>query len=474
MQKLTPHDYQRMRIDSFLTESTKAALCSDEMGSGKTLVATEIILGGNFKRVLIVGVKDTFDTWSATLENQSEGAVQLRRLDSTKTGRANFNAFLAGERGIFFAGSQFLVRQDWEYEPTGEVDENGKAIRERTQLKTYKKMVPLDLLVWDEVHVLQDRKSAGFKTAQHIPAEYKLGMSGTPGGNSFDGLWAVTKWLWPDLIDGSFWRWREQWCEMEDKYIGGGKVTKKVVGEREPGAFVATLPLYFRHEAEPVPDPIIVEVDLEPEQREQYDMLEKDRLLWFEEQVKIIDMPAHVRQMLRTATLGTMKLVNDDEIFFDIDCRSAKLKALSGILKFWGDERAIIGMDSKRFVKAVVAQMRNAGLSVAEWSGDVSTKDRERIKADFIAGRVQYIACTISSMSTGLDGFQRVCSKLVWLNELDGNPSLNEQFVRRLFRPGRVGNFEQVKIIARNTWDDEVHRGNVLKSASMRKTLSAA
>jgi len=471
---LTPHDYQEDRIQSFLSEPTKAALVADEPGAGKTLVGAEIALQGNFQRVLIVGIKDTFDAWTATLAAQSDGGIVLRRMDGTKQGRAVMADFLAGEPGFYFTGSQFLVRQDWEYVPTGEVDENGKPLRDRKQLQVFKKMKPVDLLIWDEVHVLQNRKSAGFKTAKHIPAEYRLGMSGTPGGNSFDGLWAVTKWLWPDLIDGSFWRWREQWCEMEDIYLGAGKVTKKVVGEREPGSFVQTLPLYFRHEAEPVPAPIIVEVDLEPEQQEQYDVLQHDAILWWEQQVKVIEMPAHLRQMLRTATLGTMKLVDEDEIFFDLDCRSAKLKALSGILKFWGDEQAIIGMDSKRFVKAVVAQMRRAGLRVAEWSGDVSTKDRERIKAAFLAGEIQYIACTIASMSTGLDGFQRVCGRLVWLNELDGNPSANEQFVRRLWRPPYRQDFQHVKITARNTFDDEVFRGNAMKKAQMRKALSAA
>lgn len=472
--KLTPHEYQEDRIDSFLLEPTRAALVSDEPGSGKTLTATEIIIRGGFKRVLIVGVKDTFDGWLSTLAAQSDGGIVLRRLDSTAAGKRNMNDFMDGADGIFFTGSQYLVRQDWEYTPTGEVDENGKAVTERKQRKIYKKMRPLDLLVWDEVHALQNRKSASFKTAQHINAEYRIGLSGTPGGNNFDGLWAVTKWLWPETIDGSYWRWREEWCETEEVYLPGGKSTKRVIGERNPGAFVASLPLYFRFEAEPVPAPVIVEVDLEPEQREQYDILEHDLMLWYEEHVKVIDMPAHLRQMLRTATLGTMSLIEDDEIHFDIDCRSAKLRALSGILKSWGTERVIIGMDSKRFLKATVAQMKRAGLSVAEWSGDVSTKERERLKAAFLDGSIQYLAVTISSFSTGLDGFQNVCSKMVMLSELDGDEITNEQFVRRLWRPPYNTSFTLVKLIARDTWDDDVHRGNAMKSASSRRALRIA
>lgn len=470
----TPHDYQMERIDSFLIEPTKAALVGDEMGAGKTLTATEIALRGGFQRVLIVGVKDTYDSWTATIAAQSDGGTVLRRLDSTSEGKRAMNDFLEGADGFYFTGSQYLVRQDWEYTATGEVDDKGKAITERTQRKIYKKMRPLDLIIWDEVHVLQNRRSAGFKTAQHIPAEYKVGLSGTPGGNSFDGLWAVTKWLWPDLVDGSYWRWREQWCQTEEVYLGAGKKTTKVIGEKNPGAFVASLPLYFRHEAEEPPAPLVIEVDMEPEQQEQYEMLEQDLMLWYEQQVKVIEFPTHLRQVLRTATLGTMKLVGDDEIHFDLDTHSAKLKALSGILKFWDGEQVIIGMDSKRFLKACVAQMQRAGLKVAEWSGDVSTKERERIKAAFLAGEIQYIAATIASMSTGLDGFQRVCSKLVWLNELDGNPAMNAQFLARLWRPPYNRDFQHVKILARDTWDSETHAKNAMTRAANRKALALA
>jgi len=483
---LTPHDYQEERIESFLNEPTKAALVADDPGGGKTLVAAEIIVRGKFERVLILGVKDTFDSWNATVQVQSEGALSLRRVDSTKEGKVALADLIAGKPGLYFAGTQFLVRQDWRYDKVFDSDGNPvyeldkfdqptqKQATERVHLGLYKKMKPLDLFIFDEFHVIQSRTSVGYKTVKTIRTEYKLGLSGTPGGNSFDGLWTPTRWLWPTLIDGSYWRWREQWCAMEDVYLKGGKVTKKVVGELRPGAFVASLPLYFRHEAPPVPAPKIIEVELEPEQREQYDMIEKDYMLWVEQQVLIVDLPVTMKQRLRTATLGTMSLTTEDEIFFDINCHSAKLRALSGLLRFWGDEPVIIGMDSKRFAKVVVAQMQRAGLSVAEWTGDVNSKDRAEVKDAFLAKDLQYIVATIPSMSTGLDGFQRVCKRLVWLSEMEGNPSINEQFVRRLYRPPYNPDFQHVKIVAKNTFDDEAHRLNVMKHASMRRSLKSA
>lgn len=502
MDKLTPRPAQIERIEAFINEPTKAGLLADEMGVGKTLVAVEIAL--RFERTLTIGVKDTFGQFAELFEAQSDGTQQLRRLDSTKGGRQALADMLAGKPGHYFAGSQFLTTQDWRSdriydEETGRTvwDTMAKtgAVKTRkakageigprelpvaktvsTHLGLYRKMKPLDALVFDEVHVIQNRKSSGFRTVKTIKSEYKLALSGTWYGNKFDGAWAVARWLWPDLIDGSFWRWKAEWCETEDVYVGKDETRERVIGEKQPGAFVASLPLYFRAEAEPLPPSIDIFVNLTPKQREQYTQLEEDLMLWVGENPLVVDLPATLRQRLRTASLGEMNLTEDGDIFFDLDCASSKITALHGILNgYWGGtERALIGMDSKRFANVTAERMRQAGERVALWTGDTTSKQRDEIKAAFLAGEVQYIVNTIASMSTGLDGFQRVCSKMVLLNELDGNEAVNAQYVRRLFRPGRVGDYELVKILANDTLDAGVYGANLARSLANRTTMRLA
>lgn len=484
-QKQTPRAAQSERIQRFLAESTKAALLADEPGVGKTLVAVEI--AKQFKRVLIIGIKDTAAQFADLFALQTEGGIELRRIDSTKAGKANMAALLAGDAGHFFIGAQYLTTQDWTHVPV--TDSEGKPVMvidkktllptdkqqtERVHKRLYAKMPPLDLVVFDEVHMVQNRKSVGIRTLRTIKTEWKLGMSGTPYGNKFPGIWAITRWLWPDLIDASFIRWSDEWCTKETVYLPGRKTTESITGEKEPGRFVSTLPLYIRAEAERVPAPIEVYVDLTPEQRRVYTELEQDLVTWLGENPLVVEVPPVLRQRLRTATLGEMSVTADGEVYFDSECRSAKLQALAGILDYWGDEPAIIGMDSKLFAKVTYERMKRAGEKVALWTGDVSSKQRDQIKADFLAGRIQYICATISSMSTGLDGYQTVCSRLCWLNELDGNEAVNEQFVRRLFRPGSKGGFQQVKILASGTLDENVMGANLARALLNRRTLRHA
>lgn len=538
MEKQTPREAQALRIQSLLNEPTKAALVADEPGYGKTLVAVESAAA--FDRVLIVGIRDTFDAFADLMLAQTDGRVALRRIDSTAPGKRALADLLAGEPGHYFAGAQYLVRQDWEIKPafhpkqTGEpwrpkfkswtktdpddlilVPQNpdeelfwkaqhyGKKcpkgawgknvigpalvpIRESksTQKKIYKGMPPLDLLVFDEVHLIQNRKGNGFKTLQTIPTEYKLGMSGTPQGNKFPGLWAVCRFLWPDLIDVNYVRWEGMWCTTETVYRDGQPLLDRndepvlrVVGEKYPGEFVKTLPLYFRAEAEPIPAPTPVLVDLSPAQRYQYESLERDLIVWIEDHPLAVDLPVTLRQRLRTATLGELAVTENGEVYFDPECRSSKLQALSGVLRFWGPQHAIIGMDSKQFADITYERMLRAGESVALWTGDTSEKKRAEVKRAFLAGEVQYIVATIGSMSTGLDGFQKVCNKVAWLNELDGDEATNEQFIRRTFRPGRTeenGGFQHVKLLARDTKDLGVWSANTARSFGNRTSLRLA
>jgi len=503
MDRLTPRDAQIERIEAFLNEPTKAALLADEMGVGKTLVAVEIAL--RFKRTLTIGVKDTYAQFAELFEAQSEGTQQLRRLQSeTKAGREAMADMLAGKPGHYFAGSQFLVAQDWQSDrvldsetgrtvwktlkktgavvtrkaKSGEIGPRVLPVAETvsTQRNIFRKMKPLDAVLFDEVHVIQNRKSAGSKTIKTIKTEYKLALSGTFYGNTFTGAWAVCRWLWPTLVDGSYWHWVKEWCTSEEVYVAKDETRTVYGNEKEPGEFVKTLPLYFRAEAEPLPPSIDIYVDLTPKQREQYRDLEEDMMLWVGENPLVVDLPATLRQRLRTAALGEMNVTEDGEVFFDLDCESAKLRAMHGVLNtYWGGkEQAIIGMQSKRFAYVTAERMRRAGERVALWTGDTSSTQRDEIKRAFLAGEIQYIVATIKSMSTGLDGFQRVCSKMVWLEELDGDEAVNAQFVRRLFRPGRVGHFESVKILAKDTKDTGVYGANLARALANRATMALA
>lgn len=509
-----------MRICQELTSGTMAALDASDMGVGKTSVTAQVVANLGLNHVLYVGVKDTFKEWQETLSAQSDGAISLRRIDTTKAGRKAFEDFRVGVVGHYFAGSQFLGTADWTRVPV--LQNNGRAkiahkngepvLKENDQigpqlipvfetkrkhLGIYKKLPTLDLIVYDEVHVAANRISNAIGTIRSIPTTRKLALSGTFFGNKFPGAHTISRWLWPNvltdinefLIDPSAVRWAEEWCATETP-IGRngkpvvdprGKPIRKIVGEKNPGEFVKTLPLYLRAES-PIgkePDPELIYVDLSVEERRDYDQMVEEGLFWLSThpglEPLVANLPISKRARLRTATLGTLSL-RAGEIYFHTETRSSKMFALREILDRpdWQGRPVAIYTESKRYARVLVERMQRGGLKAVEWSGDVPSKKRDEIKRQFLGGEIQYIVAVISAFGTGLNGFQEVCNRVVWMSESE-NAKDNVQAIRRFWRlGGNLEDFQHVKILARDTIDDDIELRNRVNTEIARETMKLA
>ncbi|WP_406245835.1 helicase-related protein [Microbacterium sp. M] len=512
MTAYTPHDYQEAAIQRVLAEPTRAALIGDEVGRGKTLVSAEIILRAGWKRVLLIGIPDTFEQWDETIQRQSNGtAPRLRRLDSTKVGRAHYADFLDGADGLYFAGMQWLNAQDFKHQdklgedgqPIEKIDKatglpTGKFERERVHLQTFAKMSKrklggLDAVIFDEAHQVCNYKSVQRRTLLTLRGRdrqqaFKIALSATWSGNSFDNAWSLTNWLWPELIP-AYWNWHEQWVQMRpskkadgsDIYVGGRQIME-VAGEREPGEFVKTLPCYIRNEAEEqAPEPVRILVDSTPEQRAQYEELKEELMTWAsnwegEREPLVVDIPAVLHSRLKQVALAELSLDEEGGVTFARNAASAKLRALRGILDQWGAQPVVIFTDSKLFAKLAAQRMRDAGYTAVAYTGDTKRADRQQIKADFIEGRVQYVVGTVQSMGTGLDGFQRVCSKVVWLSVPDGDPGRKTQALGRVFRPGRTlvyGEFVHAHILMSDSLDVDVLESLLAKGREIQASVGA-
>lgn len=518
MARYVPHDYQTDAIERALAEPTRAALIGSEVGTGKTLLTAEIMIRAGWERVLLIGIPDTFSQWAETIERQSEGtAPALRKMESNKAGRAAYADFLAGEPGYYFAGIQWLQAQDFRHEdkldadgmPIEKIDKNtglptGKMERQRVHLRTFAKMSQrkgggLDAVIFDEAHQVSNYKSIGrrtlltFRGRDEAPM-FKMALSATWSGNSFDNAWSLTNWLWPELVP-AYWNWHGQYVEMKasknaegnDVYVGGKQVME-VAGEKNPGEFARSLPLYIKDEAEKAPEAINVYCEPTPQQSAQFAELKAELLTWVYSEMSegreplVIDIPAVLHSRLRQVALAELSFDIDGNVAFAPNAASGKLRALKGILEQWGGQPAVLFTDSEKFARLTADRMTAAGWSVACWTGKTSRDDRAQIKADFIAGKIQYIVGTVQSMGTGIDGLQRVCSKAVWLSEPDGNPVLADQALGRVFRPGRTlkyGEFQHVRLLQLDSPDVGVAARIVAKAKAIyastgRHVLTAA
>lgn len=561
---------QEGHILRILMEDTKSALIASETGFGKTLVTCEVAVRAGWSRVLLIIIGRTFSQWQGRLAAQSDGQIQLRRMDSTEPGMAAWADFEAGKPGFFAATINWLNERDVRRQdktvggfpvfkidkktgrhvfktgkkkcvfktdargdivlldrPEGEIgpaqeperevvepvmllDRPEGAIgpaqeperqreREAVRLGTFRKMSarksgPVDAVIFDESHQTANRNSQMRKALIAIAAEWKIALSATWAGNDLaEHGWATPRWLWPDLIP-AYWTWlgsdgEGPWFRREPildedgkpKRIRGGNILYKYV-EKEPGAFVRSLPLYIRGEnPEQAPEPIKVFVDPTPEQAAQYADLKEDLMTWAknwdgDHEPLVVDIPAVLRTRLRQVALAELSIEADGSVGFAPDAASAKLRALRGLLDNWGGQPVVLMTDSRKFAQLTARRMTAAGYRAEAWVGGLSDRETERIKAEWLSGDLKYIVLTVQAGGTGLDFFQLRSSKIIWLSIPQGDPKLEEQALGRVFRQGMTteyGPFQHIRLMQRDSLDVEILEALLAKGRALRGSIGA-
>lgn len=439
MTRLTPFPEQRAIIDSVVNHPSGAALIAAPLGAGKTLVAVEIMRAWAVTQVLVLCPLNTRIGWERVLRDQELG-LPVHRLQSKTT---HYDDLIAGKPGVYLVGWEYFRRLNW------------------------LKAKP-DLVVLDESHKAQSRKSLTWKTLKQLKPKYRLALSATPSGNKFEGLYTTTTWLWPKHDPLPFWKWVSKWARTKHN---PWSQSPDIVGEREPGAFVASLPCY--HRPEPRPSNGVVEtkvyVELTPRQRRQYAQMEKDSIAWLTENSAVVaELPVSKRTRLRQMALGDVTLDEDDQVQFAPDCGSGKIDALHEILDDLAPtEPVLVFTHSRRFAHVVTERTPGA----VEWSGSTTHARREQILDTF--GKPEgprVIVAVIEALAEGVDGLQHVCHTEVWLSESD-NGVANQQAEGRLHRTGQAYPVQRYKILASDTIDEGVMTGLLKQRSEMEEIL---
>lgn len=439
LEPLVPRTDQAKVIDMILTD--KSHMCAAQMGAGKTLIGVEAVLRSGAKVTLLVCPLNTLAGWRTTFERQSAGEAVFRQISSTKDGVQAHEACRAGEPGVYFIGTEFFRRFDWE-------------------------QAPLDFVVVDEGHRFQNRKSSNWLMLNTtFRVEYKLYLSGTPAGNKIQGLWAGCKWLWPDYK--AYWPWVSTWLKTElDQYAG-----KKIMGEKNPGALWDSLPSKSKFASSYTGEPSIheIEVKLAPAQLKLYKKFEQEAVVWLDQHPLISELPATQALRLRQMTLGVpsiryinvMKRDPDtgdeweetvEEVYFEDDCKSSKIDALLDILTDIYAEKPVPVMvytHSKKFATVVAKRLQAKGYNARQFVGGMSKAEREWKLSSF---GIEYdiLVATIPTLAEGVNGLQDRSNIEIWLSVSD-NRMLNSQARARLSRPGQLKTVQRYLIRALDT-----------------------
>lgn len=448
MAKLTPTPPQAAAIAQMAAAPLRACLNASDTGTGKTLMAVELAIALEANTVLVVAPLNTHKGWVARFEGQ--GFPHPVKTITTKNADEFIN-LKAGVPGVYLVGREFF------YLSATSSKEREDGTRARTAKWSWSKVPSVDLHIVDESHSAQNQFGKMFMNLRKVRSKYKLAMSGTPQGSRFEGIWAPTKWLWPDLVDGSKIRWIAEWCDTEEVVIGkdedtadGLKRVTKITGERKPGAYMASLPCVVRLEAVRVPYQLFeVRVDLPAEQRAMWDEMAATSIAWLADRPTVAKLPIEQRIRLRQMALGAVSFDAEGELNFAPDCISVKLDKALKIQDRHPGEAILFVTDSARF--ATVAAPR---LGARLLKGGMRKAEKDFL-IDNLGVEYQYLVATYGAVAEGCDGLQAKCHVEVLFNIAD-SPVMNEQFNGRLNRTGQTSDLiTRYTLVARDTMDDD-------------------
>lgn len=479
---LTPTAHQEEAIQRIFNEPSRAALNGSQLGTGKTLVATEAIKRLNQDVNLVTGPLHTLDGWERHFNLQNAGELRIAH-NKNNTGRAALSDLKFGIPGNYFMGRELARLQDWR---------NGAP----------------NVWVADESHSMVNGRSTGYKNHKPavMPVDFRLHQSATWFGAKFENARTVAQLLWPQfdgynqIADASLTRWRDAWCAKgvndfwtndralmarvksmnpnnildTNKNRTGDEVAwlirvEHVVGEKNPGRFASELPCYIRMESDlPELEPILIHYDLSPTQRKLYRQMEEQSLAWLKENPLVAELDIVQRIRLREITLAEPSIDANGQVTFAPDAKSALTDLVLEMEQDLIGEQILMGSHSAKFARYLAQRMGNRAYA---WTRESSETSDAQAKADFLAGKIKHIVSTQAAIGEGTDRLQEVSHVLFELS-LSTYPIHNEQFRGRLNRRGQEKKVVPYRFIARNTLEDAQHESALSKELMIRQSTS--
>ena len=402
------------------------ALLAWEPGCGKTYGAiwtTQKLSAA--RRVIIVCPKRVIPSWQASIKTiTGQGAKVLSR--TTKAGRANIEDMLAGEDGWWVINFELLVSL-------------GKAVDAGKWPNASSSRKPFDMVVVDEVHRIANHRTQSFRAVKSLKSQYRLGLSGTPAGNKPVNIYGVLKFLNPNSVDRSFYRFADEFFVSEFNPFAASRYARIYGGEKTPGALRSSMGDNWSamRGSEVFGDlpPVNVQrvtCGMGREQKRMYREFVDHRLAVMDGGASVASSAAVLDGRLRQITLGPLKIVGDNVEFEERG--SSKIDATLDILSdLPSDERVILWCHSRKFMTPLRKRLADAGYQSVELSSDYHGEWRRFLEPD--GPRV--LCAVIAAAAEGIDGLQNVCNSEIWLSE-DNSVILNLQASARLNRKGQT------------------------------------
>ena len=417
------------------------ALLAWEPGCGKTYGAIWVTRKlGAARRVIVVCPKRVIPSWQASVKiiTGQEAKVLSR---TTKAGRTNIENMLAGADGWWVINFEMLVSL-------------GKAVGAGKWPSVSFSKRSFDMVVVDEVHRIANHRTQSFRAVKALKSKYRLGLSGTPAGNKPVNIYGVLKFLNPDSVDRSFYRFADEFFVSQFNPFAASRYARIYGGERNPGALRDSVGDNWSamRGSEVFGDlpPVNVQrvsCGMRREQKRMYREFVDHRLAIMDGGASVASSAAVLDGRLRQITLGPLRIVGDSVEFEEHG--SSKIDAVLDILSdLPPEERVILWCHSRKFMTPLRKRLTDAGYQSVELSSDYRDEWRQFLEPD----GPKVLCAVIAAAAEGIDGLQNVCNSEVWLSE-DNSVILNLQASARLNRKGQTKRVNRFLLQCENTVD---------------------
>lgn len=443
MIKILPTWAQEREINRIVTaiRNGGGALLAWEPGCGKTYGAIWVAqkLGAD-RRVIVVCPKRVIPSWQASIKTiTGREAKVLSR--TTKAGRANIEDMLGGSDGWWIINFELLASL-------------GKAVEAKKWPSVSFSGKSFDMVVVDEVHRIANHRTQSFRAVKALKSRRRLGLSGTPAGNKPVNIYGVLKFLNPDSVDRSFYRFANEFFVSQFNHFAASPYARIYGGEKTPGALRDSVGDNWSgmRGGEVFGDLPSVNVQrvvcgMQREQKRMYREFVDHRLAIMDGGASAASSAAVLDGRLRQITLGPLKIV-DDSVEFE-EWGSSKIDATLDIMSdLPSDERVILWCHSRKFMAPLRKRLADVGYQSVELSSDYRDEWRQFLGAD--GPRV--LCAVIAAAAEGIDGLQNVCNTEIWLSE-DNSVILNLQASARLNRKGQTKRVNRFLLQCENTVD---------------------
>ncbi len=383
-------------------------------------------------------------------------------------------------------------------------DENGKYVFKPPLQSDYMIARKWDMVWCDEFHRLKDRGSRWTVNIKKLQTRYgKHGSTGTGFINRPDEIWSLLNFLDKKKY-GSYWAFRESFCEIEEYTDpASGKTIKKVIGcppekRDEFRALVRdigvrrTLDEVMPHIKRPIFKP--VEVELNVIQRKMYNEIKMELATLDANGVELYAANVlSLLQRLRQICVGTPEVISD--VYDPVQDRriqkirliepSSKLDKVMEILEElqWDDEHKeplVVFSNFKDPLELLKARLdkHNEAVAGTDWEYkyihlDVGDSDVVRYKKWHDEFPKLEHRVFMSTLQLGGESINLTPARHVVFLDRSWSPKDNSQGIGRIRRPGQEGQPVVIHINAINTTDQYIEKVNNIKHGWFKYIFAA-